>query len=103
MFISGEIEVHKTDGVTRQCSAALILDDGSIAVWDILGTDDYRLIDEALVDHETGEVIEPDVIATADEWRRVEREGHSWKQTSTGALMERAKRRDDVDEEDINF
>lgn len=109
MFITGEVEVHKADGVTRQAEAAKILDNGAIAVWDETPDDEYGFAVVSpgtgfqLIDERTEEIIEPDLVAQHDMWQRVEREGHSWKHTSPAALKERAKRRDDVDEDEIGF
>lgn len=87
MLITGELKVHKSDGVTREATRAEVLPDGSLAVWDA---------NEGL---EKG----PDIIVRPDLWERIEREGHNWKHTSSAALEQRAKRRDDVDEDDINL
>jgi len=83
MKISGDVKVHKSDGVTRAVIAAKVLDDGSLAVWD---SDKDK---------------EPDIIVTPDKWERVERDGHNWRQTSTKAIMEQARERDDVDEDKV--
>lgn len=109
MFLTDEIKVHKTDGVTRQCQAAKVLGDGSLAVWDNVPDDEYGFAIVSpgtgfqLVDRRTDEIIEPDIVVGSDKWERVERDGHSWKQTSPAALKERAKRRDDVDEDELNI
>ena len=79
--ITGQIKVHKTDNQVRNVYKAKILDSGGLAVWDGEDSD------------------EPDIIVSADMWRRVERDGHSWLRSGHNAILEEAKERDDVNEE----
>lgn len=109
MILTGDIEIHKSDGVTRQASAVKITADSCLSLWDSIPDEDckFAYIGESsrihLVDEITQEVIEPDVVVKESKWERVERDGHSWKNTTPSALRERAKRRDDVDEDEIEF
>lgn len=109
MFITGEIKVHKNDGVTRHCKAAKVFGDGSLAVWDEAPDDEFGFAVVSpntgfqLVDKRTEEIIEPDIMVQSNRWERIEREDHSWKQTSSAALRKRAERRDDVDEDQIDI
>lgn len=79
-----EVVIHKSDGVTRRAHKVKILSHGALAVWD-----------------SHGEGGGADILVQGDKWERVEREGHNWRQTSSKAIMEEARKRDDVDEEDI--
>jgi len=81
---STEVAIHKSDGVTKHAAKVKIMDNGCLAVWDTLETQE-----------------EPDIVVKEDKWERVEREGHSWRQTSTESVMEEARRRDDVDEDKV--
>jgi hypothetical protein len=80
MKLTGNIKIHKSDGVTRQAKCVIVLDNGELAVWD----------------KQKGE---PDILVSEDKWERVEREGHSWRQSSYSNVMEEAKERDDVNED----
>jgi len=82
MQITGEIKVHKSDNLTRAASKVEVMGDGSLAVWD-------------------GNTTEPDIIVRPEHWERIEREGHYWRQASPEAIMDRAKERDDVDENEV--
>lgn len=82
--MTGELKIHKSDGVTRVASKAEVLDDGSLAVWDDKDND------------------EPDIIVTSDYWQRIEKEGHSWRRSNYKQIMEEAKNRDDVDEDELS-
>jgi len=93
MKITGELKVHKSDGVTRPARRAEVMKNGALAVWD-----------EPRVDANKMELIkwgEPDIIVSEEKWERIEREGHSWRHTSTKAVMEQARKRDDVDEDEV--
>jgi hypothetical protein len=79
-----EVVIHKSDGVTRRADKVKLLSHGSLAVWD-----------------SHGECEGPDILVQGDKWERVEREGHNWRQTSSKAIMEEARKRDDVDEEEV--
>lgn len=89
MYISGELKIHKSDGVTKAARKAKVLDNGELAVWE-------PNIDDLPNQHDG----DPDIIVSADMWERVEREGSSWRDNIT-SLVEQAKERDDVDVEDI--
>jgi hypothetical protein len=79
-----EVVIHKSDGVTRRADKVQILSHGSLAVWDSHGDNE-----------------DPDILVQGDKWERVEREGHSWRQTTSKAVMEEARKRDDVDEDEV--
>lgn len=109
MYIAGDLEVHKTDGVTRSCAAAAVNPDGSLAVWDSLPDGEWKwdtvgsssIIGIKDVDNE--KFYSADLIASSDRWDRVESEGSSWMHTSASAIIERAEERDDVDEDEIDI
>ena len=82
MDISGELKVHKSDGVTKSVSRAKVLNNGELAVWEYENDG------------------EPDIIVSADMWERIERKGANWR-SNMNSLIERAKQRDDVDVDDI--
>lgn len=107
MLITGEIVIHKTDNATRACAGVKVLPDGSIAVWDQLPGDDYKWDGDKLIllgdynEGTRGRILEPDVIAGADQFDRVERKGHSWKMSNIAHLRELAEKRDDVDPDEL--
>jgi len=107
MFMTGDLTVHKADGVTRDAKAAKQDGQGNLAVWDKLPEDEYRFAvvaqgaDFQLVDMRTDKIIEPDIMVQEDKWERVERDGHLWKQTFSQALKAKAKKRDDVDSDAV--
>lgn len=116
MQMRGSVIVHKTDNATRHFDAVSVNDSGVLSGWDNLSDDNhYRWIDVMLhiyigdgepnrgstLNPELWEVIEPDVIATSEQYDRVEREGHSWKMHTAQGLKDLARRRDDVDEEEL--
>lgn len=93
MKITGELKVHKSDGVTRPVRKARVMKNGALAVWD-----------EPRVDANKLELIkwgEPDIIVSEEKWERIERDGHHWRHTSSRAVMEEARKRDDVDEDEV--
>jgi len=94
MRITGDLKIHKSDGVTRPAKSALVLEDGSLAVWDSIKKDSDGNNLPSAYDN-------PDIIVESEKWHRIEREGHHWKHKSPQALKERAKNRDDVDEDDL--
>lgn len=106
-MLSGDITVHKKV-VQRPCKAVLESESGSLSVWDSLpeewewATIGNKMTLAEIKDDGTRVPTEPDVIASPGEWVRVEREGHYWDNTSADAVMEKARERDDVDEEDID-
>lgn len=79
-----QVVIHKSDGVTRRANKVEILSHGSLAVWDSEDTD-----------------MGPDILVQGDKWERVERKGHNWRQSSAAAIMQEAKERDDVDEDEV--
>jgi len=83
MKITGSVKIHKSDGVTREALGVKVMDNGSLAVWDKKTSG------------------EPDILVSEDKWERVERDGHSWRQTSSQAILEEARERDDVDADDV--
>lgn len=85
MQISGNVKVHKSDGMTKAVSKAEVLSNGSLAIW---GTEN---IDG-----------EPDIIVSEDMWERVEREDHSWRRSAKHSYIQEAKERDDIDEEKVD-
>lgn len=107
MFITGDVKVHKSDGVTRSAEAMKVDDGGQLAVYDDVPSDEFGFAsispsgDYQLVDKRTGEVIEPDIIVGPDMYDRIERKMHSWNHTSPKAIKQRAEREDGVDVEDI--
>jgi len=82
------VVIHKSDGVTRRAQKVQVLDNNALAVWDT---------EEASVD-----IDEPDVIVKGDKWERIEKEEHSWRQSSASRIMQEARERDDVDEEFVS-
>lgn len=107
MKISGEIKIHKKIQ-TRVAAAVSLTENGDLLVWDYL-PDDWSWKDNMVsvyvgdeyVD-KNWEEVEPDIIASNEEWTRIERKNHHWESTSPQALRDRAKRRDDVDEDEIS-
>lgn len=91
--MTGNLKVHKKVE-TRRASAVEVLPNGELAVWDSIP--DSQISYAVQQD-------EPDIIVDEDEWQRVEREGHNWKRTSPEAIKQRAKERDDVDEDEVNI
>lgn len=107
MIMTGELKIHKADGVTRTADAVVENTTGSLMVWDDIASGFIKVdypggsASPVIVDKRDSDLIEPDIIVKPDKWERVEREKHSWKQSSAKALVERAERRDDVDEEEV--
>lgn len=105
--ITGEVKIHKADGVTRQADAVVENLSGSLSVWDDLPQNFIKMeypegsSDPVLLDKRDSNIIEPDILVKPDKWERVERQGHHWKRSSTSSIISRAKRRDGVDEEQI--
>jgi len=104
----GDIVVHGRVE-QRKCKAARETQSGSIEIWDTVPhKSEWANIGNKIVLAEFDEygsknIIEPDVVASADEWTRIERKGHSFKHTSPQAIRERAKERDDVDEDNVSM
>jgi len=107
MYMTGEIQIHKSDAVTRSAKAIRVYNDGTLAVWDTVPNDKYGFASIAhgvpikLVDMRTEEIIEPDVIVGSDKWERIERNNHSWKNTTINSMMQEAEKREDVDEDEV--
>jgi len=107
-MLSGDLKIHKTDVQTRPAAAVSETSTGSLRVWDSLpySWEWKEMGGEAVVVKVSGagsteRIIEPDIIAKPDTWERVERDGHGWKLTDPQTLHELAKRRDDVDEDEL--
>lgn len=104
MMTSGDVVVHQSRGVTRDCEAALVDDNGILSIWDVLPSD-WKWIDAHgktfPYDHNEEGVIEPDLIVSSDKWEYIEVDNHRWKMNTRESIIERAKERDDVDEDDI--
>jgi len=105
MLLTGNLEVHKATGIVRPCDAVFKGEDGSLAVFDnIQETDKTVKFDSRLgtfVDSKGHTTVEPSIIVGSDKWERVEREESYWNHTSTKAIKQKAKKRDDVSTEDI--
>lgn len=105
-MITGEVVVHgKVE--QKKCNAAYETESGSLKIWDAISDDaEWATMGDNVVltkqTHEGNEIIEPDIIASPDEWTRVERKGHFLKHTDPKAVAEMAKRRDDVDADEVN-
>lgn len=105
--LTGKVTIHKSDGVTRDAEATAENPSGSLSVWDEIPFDFVKIVypdgssTPLLVDKRTSRIIEPDIVVKADKWERVQREGNYWKRSSTTAVINKAKERDDVDEEQI--
>lgn len=82
MDISGQLKVHKSDGVTKDVSRAKILNNGELAVWEYDSDG------------------EPDIIVSASMWKRIERNGANWR-TNMKSVIKQAEERDDVDVDQI--
>lgn len=85
--MTGNLEIHKSDGRTKSASAVAFSEPNFVAVW---GNSEDPFTNE----------VEPDIVVRKDKVERVEREGKSWKLKS---LSQRARERDDVDEDEINL
>lgn len=105
--LTGEITIHKSDGVTRDAEATAENTSGSLSVWDEIPFGFVKIVypdgssTPLLIDERTSQIIEPDIVVKDDKWERVQRKGKYWKRSSTSAVIERAKERDDVDEEQV--
>ena len=106
-ILTGDLKIHKSDAGTRPAKAALVIGSGSLMVWDDVPLDRISIEypgsspTPIIKDIETGHIIEPDIVVDSTKWQRVEREGHSWMYASTNDLMQEAKERDDVDEDEF--
>lgn len=103
-MLSGNLSIHKKVE-TRPARAVAETDAGSLMVWDSLPEGKWYWRSERIV-HETEDGIapyEPDIIVRADEWTRVEKEGHGWSFTNPETIRQMAQDRDDVDEDDVNI
>lgn len=98
--MTGQLQIHKTNAKTRQCEAVVRLDDGGLAVYDVLPEVGWEYRDGMLWT-EDGDPITPHVIAQPDEYERVERDDSHWKSHSPKALRQQAQERDDVDADQI--
>lgn len=98
--MTGSLKIHKTNARTRQCEAVIRLDDGGLAVYDTLPPVGWEYSDKMLWT-EDGNPITPHIIVQPDKYDRVETEDSTWNTHSPQALRERAKSRDDVNEDDI--
>lgn len=107
MHLTGDITVHKSDNRTRSCDGVKVLNNGGLAVWDEIEVNEFSFGASIpgegfhLIDDRTKEVIEPDIVVGEEKWERIERDECSWKKHSTSNIMQRAKERDDVDEEKV--
>lgn len=107
MLMTGDLKIHKTDGKTRAADGVLETPRGSLLVWDELEKDFTNISypgnspTPVIIDQRDNSAIEPDILVDPDKWDRVERDKHSWKNSTAKGIMERAKRRDDVDEEEV--
>lgn len=106
-IITGEVTIHKADGVTRGADAVLVTTSNSLMVWDDVAESFVQAkfpdggTDPILVDNRDNNIIEPDIIVKPGKWERIERDGHHWKRSTTQSLIERAEKRDDVDADKI--
>jgi len=106
-IITGEVTIHKADGVTRDADAVLITSSNSLMLWDDIAESFVQAkfpdggTDPILVDNRDSNIIEPDIIVKPGKWERIERDGHHWKRSTTNSIISRAEQRDDVDADKV--
>lgn len=106
-IITGEVIIHKADGVTRGADAILVTSSNSLMVWDDIAESFVQAkfpdggTEPILVDNRDNNIIQPDIIVKPDKWERIERDGHHWKRSTTKSIFSRAEERDDVDADEV--
>lgn len=110
MFLTGKVVVHKADGVTRYCDAVYQMSNGSIAIWDNLPERvDINPSEGAIYQYDENRSrrqLEPDIIATEDQYERVHRKGHGWSNFSKAEIKRKLpddKSIDDVDTDQLGI